>query len=306
MEFAMKRSYVLLPLLLLLLLFGAAARAAEATPSDVYAQAVRIEAEVESLKSHLKANGDAHTESKSGDLKPRHTWAKSYILLLKLGKLRRKLDLPYVVPVYIEPMLEISPSAPWAMTQRILVEIAIMKQLLGIPGQPPTIVAVSGKRPVDAYNKLHHISGELDVLAGATSSSDVYSEVKRLNEDANAILRQLRIFENAVPPPRRDNLQPKDSLRAVFDVMAEIQRIQRANGLQTTDFKGFEMGDKTTPDDVFGMVALALAELQRVKAQLGMLHLITAPGAYAENKTPADVVQLLGYVADKLREIKSK
>jgi hypothetical protein len=301
----MQRSLTLL--LILTLLFGAtAARAAEANPSDVYAQAVRIEAEIESLKRHFKITDDAHVESKSGDLKPRHTWAKSYTLLLKLGKLRRKAGLIYVVPVSIEPMLEMSPDYPWAMTQRVLLEIAIIKHLLGIPGQAPSAVAVSGKRPIDAYNKLHHISGELDVLTGATSSSDVYSEVKRLNEDANAILRQLRIFENAVPPARRENLLPKDSLRAVFDVMAEIQRIQRANGLQTTDFKGFDMGDKTIPDDVFGMVALSLAELQLVKAQLGLSHLVTAPGAYSENKAPADVVQLLGYVANKLREIKSK
>ncbi len=301
----MKSTYVLL-LALLPLLFGVAARATEATPSDVYAQAVRIEAEVESLKRYFKASGDAHTESKSGDLKPRHTWAKSYIILLKLGKLRRKLGRTYIEPVNIEPMLEMPPNQPWDMTQRILGEIAILKHHLDIPGQPPALVPVSGKRPIDAYNKLHHISGELDLLTGAVTSSEVYSEVKRLDEDANAILRAQHVFEKAVPPPRRENLQPKDSLRTVFEVMSEIQRIQRANGLSTTDFKGFEMGDKTTPDDVYGLVALSLAELQRVKAQLGLIHLVTAPGAYAENKTPTDVVQLLGYVADKLRDIKTK
>jgi hypothetical protein len=294
---------LLVPLLLWTI---SAARAAEATPAEVYAQAVRIEAEVESLKRHFKVSGDAHTESKSGDLKPQHTWAKSYILLLDLGKLRRKLGLAYVEPVTIEPMLEMSPTQPWSMTQRILTEIAIIKRYLNIPGQPPATVPVSGKRPIDAYNKLHHISGELGLLAGAVTSSDVYSQVKRIDEDVNAILRYQRIFEKAIPPPRRDNLQPKDSLRAAFGVMAEIQRIQRANGLQTTDFKGFEMGDKATPDDVYGMVALALVELQRLKAQFGMIHLVTAPGIYAENKIPTDVVQLLGYITDKLHQMKSK
>jgi hypothetical protein len=66
------------------------------------------------------------------------------------------------------------------------------------------------------------------------------------------------------------------------------------------------MGDKTTPDDVYGMVALAIVELQRVKAQFGMIHQMTPSGSYEENKTPTDVVQLLGYVIDKLRQIKSK
>jgi hypothetical protein len=294
-------------LLLLPLLFGAAtARAAEATPSDVYAQALRIEAEVESLKRHFKITANAHTEDKSGDLKPRHTWAKSYIILLKLGKLRRKLGLTFIEPVNIEPMLDMPPTQPWGMTQRILTEIAILKYYLGIPGQPPAAVAVSGKRPIDAFNRLHHVSGELELLAGAITPSEVYGEVKRINEDVNAILRHQRIFEKALPPPRRDNLLPKDSLRAGFEVMTEIQRLQRTHGLQTTDYRGFEMGDKTTPDDVLGMVALALAEMQRIKAQFGMIHQITPGASYEENKVPADVVQLLGYVTAKLREVQSK
>jgi hypothetical protein len=288
------------------LLGASAAHAAEATPSDVYAQTVRIEYEVKSLKHHFKVSGNAHVESKSGDLKPRHTWAMSYILLHKISKLRRKAGLTYIEPVGTEPMLEMPPNQPWGMTQRILTELAIFKHHLGIPGQPPAAVPVSGKRPIDPYNKLHHISGELDLLAGAVTPSEVYSEVKRLNEDVNSILIHQHIVEVAVPPQRRDNLQPKDSLKAVFDVMAEIQRIQRAQGLRITDFKGFEMGDKTTPDDVLGMVALVLAELQVVKAQFGLIHNITPGAPYGENKTPTDVVQLLGYVTDKLRAIKSK
>jgi hypothetical protein len=300
----MKASLALL--LLLPMLFSATARAAEATPNDVYAQAVRIEAEVESLKHHFKITGKAKVEAKSGDLKPRHVWAKTYVILLKLGKLRRKQGLTFIEPVNVEPLLDITPSQSWGMTQRILTEIAILKHRLDIPGQSPAAVPVSGKRPIDSYNKLHQISGELDLLTGAVTPSEVYGELKRLNEDVNTILRHQRIFEKALPLPRRDNLQPKDSLRAGFELMAEIQRLQRTHGLQTTDYRGFEMGDKTTPDDVFGMIALALAELQRVKAQLGMIHQITPGAPYEENKVPADVVQLLGYVTAKLREVQSK
>ncbi len=301
----MKRPLALLSLLFLLLGVPAA-RAAEATPSDVYAQAERIDAEIETLKRHFKIGATAKTENKTGELKPRHTWAQSYILLLKIGKLRRKLGLTYIEPVNIAPMVEIPPTQPWGMTQRILTEIAILKHRLDIPGQPPAAVPVSGKRPIDAYNKLYHISDELDLLAGAVTPNEIYGEVKRLDEDANALLRHQRLFEKAVPPPRRDNLQPRDSLQAVFALMAEIQRIQRANGLQITDYQGFAMGDKTTPDDVFGMVALTIVELQRVKAQLGMTHAITPGAPYEENKTPSDVVQLLGYVTNKLRAIQTR
>jgi hypothetical protein len=134
----------------------------------------------------------------------------------------------------------------------------------------------------------------------------VYSQVKRLDDDANLLLRHLRIRENAVPPARLENLQPRNSLQAGFALMNEIQRIQRIHGLAITDYKGFQMGEQTTPDDVLGFVLQALVELQRVKAQVGMSHAITAGGPYEENKTPSDVVQLLGYVTDKLRTIKTK
>ena len=299
------RSRALL-LLLPMLLGVATTHAAESTPNDVYAQAVRIEVEVDSLKRHFKITGKARVEAKSGDLKPRHVWAKTYVILLKLGKLRRQQGLTYIVPANVEPLLDMPPSQPWGMTQRILTEIAIFKQRLDIPGQLPAAVPVSGKRSIDNYNKLNQISGDLDLLVGASTPNDAYSEAKRLHEDITALLRHQRIFDEAVPPPRRDNLQPKDSLQAVFMLIGEIQRIQRAHGLATTDFKGFEMADKATPDDVLAMIELALSELQVIKARLGMTHAVTAPGTYEENKTPTDVVQLLGYVTAKLREVQSK
>ena len=297
----------LLSLLLLPLLLGdASAQAGAVTPSDVYAQAVRIGAEVESLKRHFNIAGKARVRPVSGDLKPPHVWAKTYVILLKLGTLRRKHGLAYIEPVNVEPLLDMSPNQPWDMTQRILGELAILKHTLDISGRPPAAVRVSGKRPIDSYNKLRQISGELELLAGATTPSDVYSAAKRLDEDVNAVLRHQGLLDEAVPPPRSANPQPRDSLQAVFTLLAEIERLQRAHGLTTTDFKGFETGAETAPSDVHEMAELALAELQRFKARLGMAHAISVPGTYEENKTPADVVQLLGYVTAKLRAIASK
>ncbi|MDD5175417.1 MAG: hypothetical protein PHQ05_03210 [Sterolibacterium sp.] len=280
--------------------------AAEATPSDVYAQAVRIEQEVEGLKRHFKIAGKVALIPRSGELKARHVWTMSYVILLKLGKLRRKLGLTYIHPVGIEPLLDMPSNQPWGMTQRILTEIQILKFYLNIPGQPSPAVAVSGKRHIDAYNKLHQISDELELLSNPVTPSEVYAEAKRLNEDVNAVLRHLRIVEHAVPPPRRENLLPRDSLRAAFEVLGEIQRLQHLHGLPTADFKPFDTGDKTEPDDVFDLVVQLQAEWQTIKAQLGMAHHITLPAGYEENKQPSDVVQLLGYIAAQLREIKSR
>jgi hypothetical protein len=282
------------------------AHAAVASPSDMYAQAVRIEQEVDGLKRHFKVPGKIQVEPKTGDLKARHIRAESYVLAFKLGKLRRKYGLAYIQPGESEPSLDERGSQPWGTLQRILTEIQIFKHYLDIPGQPVPARPATGKQTIDVYNKLHQISADLDLLTSPVTASEVYGEVKRLNADLDAVLSQQHIFEKAVPPARRANLLPRDSLRAVFEILAEIQRVQRRYGMGTTDFKGFDMGDKTTPDDVFGMLELTLAEWQRVKAQLGMTHLVTMPAGFEENKEPADVVQLLGYIADKMREIKAK
>lgn len=281
----------------------AGAQAVTPTPSDMYAQAVRIEQEVEVLKRYFKVQGKVQVPPKTGDLKPRHIRAQSYVLLFKLGKLRRKLGLAYIQPGENEPSLDKGGAMPWGTFQRVLTEIQIIKYYQGIPGATPAAIPVSGKTTADLYNKLHHVSSELDLLVGTITPSEVYGEVKRLNEDVEAVLRHLHLFEKASPPARRDKLVPADSLAATYVVLAEVQRIQRQYGLDVVDFKGFDVGDKATPDDVFGMVEMVLAEWQRVKAQVGLGHLITAAAAFDEGKTPTDVVQLLGYVAAKLREI---
>ncbi len=297
----------LLSILFILQVSGVApCRAAEATPNEIYAQAVRIEQEVDLLKGHFKITAKVQVVPKSGDLKPRHIRAKCYLLQYKLGKLRRQLGLAYLAPVEGEPSIDAQPGQPWGALQRVLTEIQIIKFYLGIPGAPRAAVPVSGKRGIDVYNKLHQISAELDLLTSPVSPSEVYGEVKRLNEDVDAVLRHLRQFDAAVPPPRRANLLPRDSLRAAFDLLDEIQRIQRAWGMDTVDLKGFDMGDNTVPNDVFGLVELDLAEWQRIKARSGLTHLITAPAAYVENKSPADVVQLLGYVANKIKLIRPR
>ena len=284
----------------------AVVHAADVAPSEMYAQAVRVEREVEVLKQHLKAQGKVQVLSKAGDLRPRHIRAMTYVLLFKLGKLRRALGLTYIQPGESEPSLGRDSSLPWGTLQRVLTEIQVIKYYKGIPGASSAAVPVSGKTALDVYNKLHQISGDLDLLVGPVTPSEVYGEVKRLDADVDAVIRRLHQFEKASPPARRENLLPRDSLGATFDVLAEVQRIQRQYGMEVTDFKGFDMGDKSTSDDVFGMVEMTLAEWQRIKAQVGLMHLMTPAAGFEEGKKPSDVVQLLGYVAAKMRGVGSK
>lgn len=282
----------------------AAGHAAEATASDVYAQALRIEQEVALLKRHLNVTGKTDVATIRGaELRLEHVWAGGYIVLLKLSKLRRQLGLPYIEPISIEPVLDMPMNSVWDLNQRIIGEIGILKFYLDIPGQTPAAAPVAGKRPLDAYNKLAQISGELDLLSSPVTVGDVYSEAKRIDAEVDAMLRQLRIVDTAVPPPRPENALPGESQAIALSLLEEVLRIERAYGMAVTEFKGFDTGKKATSGDVLILVEMVIAEMERIKARSGLTHRITVPSSYTQDKSPADLAQLLGYITNKLREI---
>lgn len=276
----------------------------EITPDMLYSEAVQVEKEVELLKHFYHITASYPVTPVEADLKPNHVWQKAYAIQLKLNIFRRKLGLVGFVPVTREPMLKMSTSWVWGQIQRTLTEVKIIKAYLGIPGEPSPAKPVHGKRLIDVFNKLNQISYETDTLNGESiNPSYVYAEVIRLNEDVNSLLRITGTADTAVPPVRKSNAIAKDSLAAVFFLLVEIQRLQRQLGIDTTDFGAFYKTDNVTSADVFNMVMLCLSELDLVKAQLGMKHAFTVPAEFHAGKTPDEVVQLLGYVNNKLRLI---
>ncbi len=277
----------------------------EITPSDVYAQAVLIEKEVELLKRHYHVATKSDVVPVEAELRPRHVWQNAHLIQVKLNIFRTRHGLPSMSPVTLQPLLQVDPRLPWAQTQRILTEIKIIKRLLGVPGEASAVSPVQGKRPIDVFNKLNQVSYDLDTLNGeAINPAYVYAEAMRSYEDVTALLRRLGIPDTAAPPPKPVNAQPRDALIAAFALMSEVQRLQRLAGLETVNFKAFDKTEKVVPSDVFNMVSMNLAELQMLKAKLGMAQDITPPAALHEGKTPSDVTQLLGYAVNRLRLIR--
>lgn len=91
---------------------------------------------------------------------------------------------------------------------------------------------------------------------------------------------------------------------ALFALLHEIQRLQRNVGIERTDFSGFQKKGTVISSDAIGLVGLALAELQTVKAAMDLTHVITRPAEYHETKTSADVHQLVRWTTRKLRLIR--
>lgn len=278
--------------------------APEITPSTVYAQAVQIEKEVDLMRTHLKIKTQGTLKPVVADLQPRHAWQKAYLIMLKISQFRRKQGMSGFAPLSQEPELKTDPRTTWGQTQRVLAELRIVKTNLGIAGEVGPAARFEGKRPIDVFNKLNAISYDLDALIGEpTSPALVYAEARRINADINSLLRRTATADTAVPPARQADARPADSLMAAFALMEEIQRLQRHHGIETTDFGAFRKQEQVAPADVFNMVGMCIAEMQTLKAKLGLKHAITPPADYVAGKTPAEVQQLLLYEAAKLRLI---
>jgi len=267
----------------------------------VYSQVLLIEQETELVKRHFHVTESAEPVKEiTVDLKPRHVWQKGYMLQMKIVTFRCKYNLGALTPVILEPMKVLSPNYTWAQTQRTLSEIRIIRKLLGINSVIGAVPQIENKRPVDVYNKLNQIEAEWDVLANATiDSSLTFAQLMRLNEDLNVIFLKLNLFDTAVPPAKKIDTTSVDSLEKTFAALEQIQRLQKMARIELVDLSDFRTTENVKPANVFNMVCFLIAEIQPIKAELGITTFTPAAAEY-KNKNPADVQQLLGYIEKKL------
>lgn len=276
-------------------------------PDDVYAQALLIEQESESIRRHFNlARAAVPYAPVQIALQPRHVWQKTYAVLMQISAFRRQHGLLAIMPASREPAAALSAGDNWGQALRILTEIRILKHYLGIPSEFGPAPHLEGKAAKDVYNKFSEIQALwAGLIGGGFTPAQVYGEVMRLNKDIDGVLYQLKIFDSAYPPQKSTEAGAKEALDAAFAVMEEIQRLQRSAGMETADFSAFRQEGEVSPSDVFNMVDMALAELEPIRVRIGLQHTITPPADYYEDKHPADVAQTLGYLANKLRLLKS-
>lgn len=274
-------------------------------PSEVFGEAETINRELTVIKQHFEVKAKASVEPIYVEFRPRHVWQLSYIILVKINVLRLKHNLPRVEEVALEPVADLNPDLVYEQTQRILTELRIFKKRLGITQTIKKAPTYSGKTPSDVFHKLLLISAELDLLIGRQiAPSDVFAQVMRLYADVSIIHDFLEIKDTTIPPKKKQNARPADAFATTAKFLDRVNRLQKSVGISRTDFDGFKR-KVYEPRDVFLLVGMTIAELQTIKAYLGIQHTITPPAKVHEGKRPADVEQLMGWAFSRLKLIKS-
>jgi hypothetical protein len=301
----MKEIYVFF-FCLLALAGGVQAELVELTPSEVYSQVMQIDKEVDLLQRYFGLDREQKVDIYQGNLLPRHVWEKSYLIQVKINVLRKKIGLPRNEPHSIEPELNLSPGLVFEQSQRLLAELRILKKRLGITEQVSPPQQYTGKQPIDVFNRLHHISCQLDVINREEINPNyVFAEVMRIYEDIATLLKALQLRDQTYPPGKQEEVTPADALTATFELLAEIQRLQKNAGIERTDFSIFQKKEQVLPSDLFSLVSMALAELQTIKAYSDLNHYVTPPAVTHERKKISDVHQLLRWTTRMLRQIRS-
>ena len=279
------------------------------TPNDVYSQSILIQEHVHFLLKYYAINHDHDGIMKratiSTRLKPRNAWQKSYEILVKINMLRVNYNLSRIEPVGMEPVEQLNPDMVYGQTQRILAELKIFEVRKDIFVPEFKTHKYKNKTPLDVYNAFSHISASFDELnRSELSPSYVFAETMRIYDDLSIILNHLHIEDNTIPSRRLISATPADSLAISMEVLEKIKKLQRSVGIRTVDFSVFNKKNPI-PSDVYSITGMIIAELQPLKAYIGLNSTVTPPATLYIKKVPADIEQLMGWNFRKVSLIKT-
>lgn len=279
---------------------------AQVTPNEVYAQAFRINEEINLFKRHLNLDETISTQEIKANISPHHVWQKTYEILFKLNILREKHGLPVIAVSSLEPCKKIIPLYVYEQTQRILTELNLLKLILTIEGESDLPPQFANKVPADVFNLLNHVSYQIDLLNGtAFSPSVVFAQAMRISDDVDVILRTLEIKNTVIPPAKQENITLLDAFETTLHLLKEIQRVQALVGVEGINWYAFKPNENITPTEIFGMTGIILAELQILKAHFELKHALTPLAKHYENKVPSDVQRVLSWSVRKMKLIQS-
>jgi len=291
--------------IVLLLLLTVSLFAKNITPNEVYSQVMIITDEVHFLLNYYDIKHDNDNIDKrsklSVKLKPRNTWQITYEIMVKINILREEYGLPIIEPVNMSPVLHLNPDLVYEQTQRILTELKIFEIRVGAKAPKFKEKKYKGKTSVDVYNAFTDISRSFDELnKGVFTPSYVYGEQMRVFDDITLILQTLHITDKTIPKKKIIGAAPVDVFNECMNVLEKIKHLQISAGI---DFSDFKKGHETA-SEVYTLTQMIIAELQTIKAYLGIERITPAATKY-HNKTPSEVAQLVSWNLRKLNLIDS-
>lgn len=293
-------------ILSIFLIVSSALLSVEITPSEVYREAVKIEKEIDIIKNHFNIKEKLKPKTIKAKLYPRHSFQFGYILLARINDYREEVDLSITIEADIAPAESLNPNDVYDQTQRILLELRVLKKRMGINKKIKYVQKFRNKTPADVSNKLLESIYSINSLIGERiNPNHVFAQVIRLKEDIDLILQALNIRDTSVPPEKNPGATPKDAFKAVEKLIDRINEIQKNIGIKRVSLEPFKPKGEVIPLNVYIGLNIAISELRTIKAYLEMYNSITPSSKRYKNKTPADVENVAGWCRNQLMLVRS-
>jgi len=286
----------------------ACAQPSEITANEVFSQAYQIGEELKIMQRHFGLPEQTWEPLPTITMTNGYLYWQSEEILTKIALLRAKFNLPSTAQPGHEPSVTLSTWEIFEQTQRMMTEVKLLKQFLGIVEKPPSPLLFVAKTAQDAYQQLHVLSALLDQLrATPLPLENVFAQAMRLMKDVEVILSALQIVDDNSPPLKRPQTSLREVQPVLLNLLREIERLKRSASLPVVDYAPLMpvMRETLSAEMCFHLIGVTLSELQALKAQLGLRHLPTPPAYVYVQKTPAEIHQILEWCTHKLHLVRA-
>ena len=278
------------------------ARIAPKTPSDVYAQAMLLKAEIDYLRKKAGIDGPFPEVQVDPNKYPRHVIQKALEILDKVNRYRLIHGYGAIaIPPY--PSREITPQDVYEYVKRVTGEVRLFIHdeafLASLKRQKFT-----GKRPSDVYKLLWSISLGFDDLLGIKgyTPNDVYALSEKIVKIVRFLRRSQNIYDN---PPKREvteQLYPNHALEGSVKFLQKVAESERNLWITPTDVP--EVPHRViSPTEVYDSLQYDIAELQRVKYRLGLERYFQVEKP-STHRTFSDIVANLEYATELMPDFR--
>ena len=273
--------------------------ASQKTPSDVYSYAIILKKKVEYLRKKAGINKPFPYVPPQHNKYPRHVLQKALEILNKINLYRIiKGYGPIFIPPY--PTRDITPNDVYEMVKRDDAEVTSfindLNFLLNLKYKKYT-----GKTPNDVYRLLWSISLGFNDLLGihGYTPNDVYALSIKLLKNVKFIRESQNLYNYPKLPKKQTNVHANHLLYKSFDFLKKLKKAQEHLWITHPTDIPKKPHHVITMTEVYDSLQYDLAELQRLKYRLGIERYFKEE-PIKENKTPADILQILEYSKELL------
>lgn len=279
----------------------ASADGREITPDHLHRAIEDLIAEISLIRGELGVHG-FHPEAELHDARaPIHVYAKALELSSKVNRVQNRFGITET-PVGRIPFKVVDPEDVFNVIGDLLDAVRSIKSDMAVERQIATTDLAAGKTPAMIYKRLGDASFMLDGLRGhALVPDDVYRNASAVLGDIELVAQRLDVKLAAELPAVEERKRPVDVARQVLTAIRKLLALQRQMGMIPSNAPTVSLV-RVTPSEVYDAVNALVADMARVKFQLG-IDAIPDTRPDPSGMQPANVFALVTHIIDGLDRI---